>query len=101
MLIIFVRTLLLYLLVLIVMRVMGKWQIGELQLVELVVTIIIADLVTVPMQDKRLALINGIIPVFTFDRPNHHLFSVTEEPEIPNNLWKARPVDGSRADQLR
>jgi len=64
-LIIFVRTLLLYLLVLIVMRVMGKRQIGELQPVELVVTIIIADLVTVPMQDKRLALINGIIPVFT------------------------------------
>lgn len=65
MLIIFVRTLLLYLLVLIVMRAMGKRQIGELQPVELVVTIIIADLVTVPMQDKGLALINGIIPVFT------------------------------------
>jgi len=61
----FVRTLLLYLLVLVVMRIMGKRQIGELQPFELVVTIIIADLVTVPMQDRGLALINGIIPVIT------------------------------------
>lgn len=65
MLIIFVRTLLLYLLVLVVMRVMGKRQIGELQPFELVITIIIADLVTVPMQDKGLSLLNGVIPVFT------------------------------------
>jgi len=61
----FVRTLLLYSLVLVVMRVMGKRQIGELQPFELVVTIIIADLVTVPMQDKGLALLNGVIPVIT------------------------------------
>lgn len=65
MLIVFIRTLLLFSLVLVVIRIMGKRQIGQLQPYELVVTIMIADLVTVPMQDKGLALLNGVIPVLT------------------------------------
>ena len=65
MLIIFVRTLFLYLLVVIVTRIMGKRQIGELQPYEFVITIMIADLVTVPMQDRGLSLLSGIIPVLT------------------------------------
>ena len=65
MLILFVRTITLYLLVLVVMRLMGKRQIGQLQPFELAVTILIADLVAIPMQDRGLALINGIIPVLT------------------------------------
>jgi len=44
---------------------MGKRQIGELQPYELVITIIISDLATVPMQDVRLPLILGIIPIIT------------------------------------
>lgn len=65
MLIVFFRTLILFSLVLVVMRLMGKRQIGELQPFEFVVTLMIADLVAVPMQDKEIALINGIIPVLT------------------------------------
>ncbi|HHT49453.1 MAG TPA: DUF421 domain-containing protein [Firmicutes bacterium] len=65
MLIIFVRTLFLYLLVVIVTRLMGKRQIGELQPYEFVITIMIADLVAVPMQDRGLSLFSGVIPVFT------------------------------------
>ena len=61
MLILFVRTITLYLLVLIVMRLMGKRQIGQLQPFELVVTILIADLVAIPMQDRG-CLINGSSP---------------------------------------
>jgi uncharacterized membrane protein YcaP (DUF421 family) len=44
---------------------MGKRQIGELQPYELVITIVISDLATVPMQDVRLPLILGIIPILT------------------------------------
>jgi len=65
MLILFIRTIILYLLVLVVMRLMGKRQIGQLQPFELVVTILIADLVAVPMQDRGLALLNGVVPVLT------------------------------------
>ncbi|HHZ19530.1 MAG TPA: DUF421 domain-containing protein [Firmicutes bacterium] len=65
MLIIFFRTLILYLLVLVILRLMGKRQIGQLQPFEFVVTLMIADLVAVPMQDKEIALINGVVPVLT------------------------------------
>lgn len=49
----------------IVIRVMGKRQIGELQPFELVLAIMIAELATVPMEDKEIPLINGIIPILT------------------------------------
>lgn len=65
MLIIFARTLFLYLLVVVVTRLMGKRQIGELQPYEFVITIMIADLVAVPMQDRGLSLFSGVIPVLT------------------------------------
>ncbi|HHU62880.1 MAG TPA: DUF421 domain-containing protein [Clostridiales bacterium] len=62
---VFVRALVLYLLVVIVMRIMGKRQIGELQPFELVVAIMIAELASVPMQDTAVPLINGIISIIT------------------------------------
>ncbi len=63
--IVFARTIILFLLVMIVIRVMGKRQIGELQPFELVLAIMIAELATVPMEDKEIPLINGIIPILT------------------------------------
>ncbi|HOJ77898.1 MAG TPA: DUF421 domain-containing protein [Bacillota bacterium] len=65
MLILPVRTIILYLLVVIVIRMMGKRQIGQLQPYELVVTIMISELAAIPMQDTEIPLINGIIPIFT------------------------------------
>ena len=63
--IVLIRTCILYILVVLVIRLMGKRQIGELQPYELVITIVISDLATVPMQDVRLPLILGIIPIIT------------------------------------
>lgn len=60
-----VRTIILYLLVIVSLRVMGKRQIGEMQPSELVVAIMISDLAAVPMQAIDIPLINGIIPVLT------------------------------------
>ncbi|WP_297419862.1 DUF421 domain-containing protein [Clostridium sp.] len=59
------RTAILYLLVVITMRLMGKRQIGELQPYEFVITIMISDLASLPMQDTRLPLLLGIIPIIT------------------------------------
>jgi len=64
-LVIFARTLILYALVVIVMRVMGKRQIGQLQPFELVVAILISELAAVPMQNTGIPLVNGIIPILT------------------------------------
>lgn len=65
MLIIVIRTLILYTTVIISLRVMGKRQLGELQPSELVVAIMISDLASVPMQDIDIPLLWGILPVLT------------------------------------
>ncbi len=63
MLISFLRAIILYIAVLIVMRLLGKRQIGELQPAELVVTILLSEILVIPMQDTSLALIDTVIPV--------------------------------------
>ena len=63
MLIILIRTILLYILVLLVMRIMGKREIGQLQPFELVISIMIADLASTPMSDIGIPIFNGIIPI--------------------------------------
>ena len=67
MLILVVRTLILYGMVIAAMRIMGKRQLGELQPSELVVAIMISDLASVPMQAIDIPLLTGIIPVLTLD----------------------------------
>ena len=64
MLINFVRAIILYIIVLIVMRAMGKREIGQLQPFEFVIAIMIADLATIPMSEVGVPIINGIVPIF-------------------------------------
>ncbi|WP_102398875.1 YetF domain-containing protein [Haloimpatiens massiliensis] len=59
------RTIILYFISILALRLMGKRQIGELQPFELVIAIMISELASMPMQDSRMPLINGIIPVLT------------------------------------
>ena len=61
----FIRTILLYLALMIGLRLVGKRQIGELEPSELVLTLIISDLAAVPMQDFGIPLVNGLIPIIT------------------------------------
>ena len=65
MLITLARTVLLYILVVITMRLMGKRQIAQLEPFELVIAIMIAELAVIPMQDRNIPLINGIIAITT------------------------------------
>ena len=58
------RVFVLYLLVILVMRIMGKREIGQLQPYELAITLIISELVTLPMEDNAIPLLDGVIPVF-------------------------------------
>lgn len=60
---IFVRVIILYSLVLLIMRLMGKREIGQMQPFELVIAIMIADLASIPMSDVGVPLFNGIIPI--------------------------------------
>ena len=63
MLITFIRAIILYIVVLIVMRLMGKREIGQLQPFELAISIMIADLASVPMSELGIPLSNGIVPI--------------------------------------
>lgn len=63
MLITFFRAIILYIFVLIVMRLMGKREIGQLQPFELAISIMIADLATIPMSDIGVPIFNGLIPI--------------------------------------
>lgn len=60
-----IRTIILYILIIAGIRLMGKRQVGELEPSELVLSLIIADLASVPMQDYGIPLITGIIPILT------------------------------------
>lgn len=63
--VLFLRTLVLYILVVAALRIMGKRQLGELQPSELVVAIMISDLAAIPIEERDSSLIEGIIPIVT------------------------------------
>lgn len=65
MLITLARTFFLYILVVAAMRLMGKRQIAQLEPFELVITIMMAELAAIPMQDRHIPLINGVISILT------------------------------------
>ena len=59
------RTIILYILIIAGIRLMGKRQVGELEPSELVLSLIIADLASVPMQDYGIPLLTGVVPILT------------------------------------
>ena len=74
----FLRTAVIFLTLVIVMRLMGKRQIGEMQPFEFIVTLIIADLACIPMADVSIPLIYGISAILTLFIL-HQLFSLLEQ----------------------
>lgn len=61
----YLRTIFLYLILIVVVRLMGKRQIGEMEPAEFVVTMLIANLAAIPMQDSGIPLLSGLIPILT------------------------------------
>lgn len=61
----FVRTIIVFMLLIVSMRIMGKRQLGELEPIELVVAVLISNLAAQPLQDVGTPLIYGIVPVLT------------------------------------
>lgn len=62
---IFIRTIIIFVTLLVIMRLMGKRQIGEMQPFELVITLLIAELACIPMADTSIPLLYGIIAIVT------------------------------------
>ncbi len=63
--IIIIRTLIVYIALLGAMRLLGKRQLGEMELSEFVVAALIADLASHPLQDLGIPMINGLVPILT------------------------------------
>ncbi len=61
--IIVVRALIFYILLTLMMRLMGKRQIGELQVSELVTTVLLSELASLPVTDNDIPLLHGVMPV--------------------------------------
>ena len=78
MIVIFIRTLITYVTLVLLMRLMGKRQIGEMQPFEFIVTLIIADLACIPMADVSIPLIYGIVAILAIFLL-HQIFSVIEQ----------------------
>ncbi len=62
---IFIRVVVIFSTLLLVMRLMGKRQIGEMQPYELVITLVIADLACIPMADNSIPLLYGVVAILT------------------------------------
>ena len=62
---IFIRTIIIFVTLFIIMRLMGKRQIGEMQPYELVITLIIAELACIPMEDTAIPLLYGVVSILT------------------------------------
>ena len=61
----YVRTAILYLILIAVIRLMGKRQIGQMEPSEFVVTMLVANLAAIPMQDGGIPLLSGLVPILT------------------------------------
>lgn len=65
MIIVLIRAIILYFVVMFIMRIMGKRQIGQLQPFELVIALMVSELAATPMQNTSIPLFHGIIPIIT------------------------------------
>lgn len=89
---IIVRVLIIYILILIVFRIMGKRQIAQMQPFEFVLTLIIADLATIPMAEIALPLLNGIVPLLTLVVFQFIITILTKKFTLFSRLVSGKPV---------
>ena len=61
----YLRTIILYLVLIVVIRLMGKRQVGQMEASEFVVTMLVANLASIPMQDSGIPLYSGLVPILT------------------------------------
>ncbi|MEK3720987.1 DUF421 domain-containing protein [Paenibacillus sp. FSL H8-0034] len=65
MLMLFFRTIFVYFIVFVTMRIMGKREIGKLSVFDLVISIMIAEIAVFVLEDMNKSLMDGILPMFT------------------------------------
>lgn len=86
------RAVIIYLLVLFLYRLMGKRQLGEMQPFELVLTLIIADLATIPMAEISVPVLHGVVPLLTLVVLHYILTMFSKISTKFSNILSGKPV---------
>lgn len=92
MLTIVIRVIIIYIIAIVVMRLMGKRQIGEMEPFELVITLIIADLATIPMADPTIPIWYGILPLLVIQVIHFCVVKLQCKSETIRNILSGSPV---------
>ena len=87
-----IRSIIIYFVVLIVFRLMGKRQLGQMQPFELVLTLILADLATIPMAEMSVPLVHGIVPLLAL-LVTHYVITILSKhfPKF-SEVFSGKPV---------
>lgn len=89
--VILIRTTLLYMLIVFGLRIMGKRQLGELQPSEFVITILISNIATLPIEDTNVPLLGGVIPILTLVCFEVFISSLTLKSQAARKLISGSP----------
>ena len=87
-----IRAVVIYLLVLFVFRLMGKRQLGQMQPFELVLTLVIADLATIPMTETSIPILHGVIPLITLVVVHFFLTFFSKKNAKVGNFINGKPI---------
>src|SRR5699024_4709883 len=74
------------------LRIMGKRQLGELQPSELVATILVSNIATLPIEDTNIPLLAGIVPILTLVSFEVILSSITLKSRMARKIVSGNPV---------
>lgn len=92
MLVIIIRSLIIFFLLVVGMRLMGKRQLGELQPFEFVITLAIAELACIPIQDVSIPILYGVIPLFTVFVVHYFLTMLSNKSLLFRRIMNGKPM---------
>ena len=88
----YARTIILYLVLIGVIRLMGKRQVGQLEPSEFVVTMLVANLASIPMQNGAIPLLSGLVPILTVLGLELVLSSLSLRSQLFRKILCGKPV---------
>ncbi|MBR5242345.1 MAG: DUF421 domain-containing protein [Clostridia bacterium] len=89
---ILIRTIIIYILLTTALKIMGKRQIGELDVGELITTLLISELATIPIDDPDLPLLNAVLPILLIFSLEIIISSLKNRSERLKRLLESSPV---------
>ena len=92
MLVVFIKSVVIFVIVFLCIRLMGKRQIGEMQPMELVITLIIAEIVCIPINDPYIPFYSGIVPIITLTFLHVLLSFIARKSQKVRRLLSGKPM---------